>query len=95
MPAALTLVALLVSTAILPYTQWAGVVATAFFSGLWILANAPMEGDVLWVWSTTHGLTGGDLAGLAGIVIAGLRAWWLYRRTTRGKSDAQDPTLTV
>ncbi|MCM0621848.1 hypothetical protein [Nocardioides bruguierae] len=79
MTPALVLVMLLLSITAMPYAQWAGVVAVAFFSGLWILANGPMEGAVLLVVAPTHGLTAGDLVGLAGLAIAGGRGWVLWR----------------
>lgn len=36
----------------------------------WLVVNGPVEGDVLWVLDSTHGLTVADLFGVAGVVIA-------------------------
>lgn len=54
----------------------------------WLLTNQKMEGPTLLSFTPEHGLTGGDLAGLAGLVIAiwrivdpaGRRLSWLRRR---------------
>jgi hypothetical protein len=60
-----------------------GAAALAVLSVLWLLVNSPMEGPVLLVVTRGHGVTGGDLAGLAGL---GLAVWrWLPTRDrTRG-----------
>jgi hypothetical protein len=47
-----------------------GAVALAAVSVLWLLVNKPMEGRVLVTVNETHGLTEGDLAGVAGVLLA-------------------------
>jgi uncharacterized membrane protein HdeD (DUF308 family) len=47
-----------------------GAVALASVSVLWLLVNGPMEGRVLVRVNETRGLTEGDLAGLAGLLLA-------------------------
>lgn len=36
----------------------------------WLVVNGPVEGDTIWVFDRTHGLTVADLFGLAGVAIA-------------------------
>ena len=47
-----------------------GAIALAVLSIGWLLTNQKMEGPTLLSFTPNHGLTGGDLAGLAGIAIA-------------------------
>lgn len=47
-----------------------GAPALALWSLLWLLVNSPMEGVTFFSVSASHGLTGGDLAGLAGLGLA-------------------------
>ena len=47
-----------------------GAIALAVLSIGWLLTNQTMEGPTLLSFTPNHGLTGGDLAGLAGIAIA-------------------------
>ena len=54
-------------------------VALAVVSVLWLLTNNPMEGPVLVTLSAAHGITGGDLAGLAGLAVAA----WRFRVASR------------
>ena len=49
-----------------------GALSLALLSVLWFLVNGPMEGPTLLVVTRHHGVTGADLAGLAGL---GLAAW--------------------
>jgi hypothetical protein len=56
----------------------------AAVSLLWLVVNGPMEGDVLLGFTGDHGLTGGDLAGLAGLALAGFRAYRVVRRRWTG-----------
>jgi len=59
-----------------PWSGWAlGAVAV-----LWLVVNGPMEGPVLLTVTASHGLTAGDLAGLAGLGLAGWRLWGRRRR---------------
>ena len=53
-------------------TGRAGAVALALASVAWLLVNGPVEGLVLVRVTPRHGLTGADVAGLAGL---GLAAW--------------------
>jgi hypothetical protein len=52
-----------------------GALALAATSVLWLLINTPMEGVVLLKVTGQHGLTGADLAGLAGLGLAAFRAY--------------------
>jgi hypothetical protein len=65
------------------YGLW-GAVLLAAVSLLWLVVNGPMEGDVLLGFTGDHGLTGGDLAGLAGLALAGFRAYRVVRRRWTG-----------
>lgn len=80
MLAALVLLVLIALAAAGGRAGWPGVVALAVVSVLWLLVNGPLEGPVLWTISRTHGLTLGDLAGLAGLLIAAWRGTRLLRR---------------
>ena len=77
MGAALVLVALVVLAAAGRRLGWWGAVSLAGVSLLWLLLNAPMEGAVLVHFTDAHGLTAADLAGFAGLLIAG----WRLRRS--------------
>ncbi|MBF4163992.1 hypothetical protein [Nocardioides acrostichi] len=77
MTPALVLSLLVLAAATLSFTRWLGVVALALVSVLWLAVNGPVEGEVLWVVGPSMGLTGADLAGLAGLGAAGARASWL------------------
>jgi hypothetical protein len=58
----------------------AGAGTLAALSLLWLVVNGPMEGPVLVVLSADHGITGGDLAGFAGLALAGMQTLHLTRR---------------
>ena len=76
--AALVLVGLVLAAGMSgPYGR-RGAVALALVSVLWLVVNGPMEGPLLVV-TPDHGLTGGDLAGLAGL---GLAAWQVLATRT-------------
>lgn len=47
-----------------------GAIVLALLSIGWLLTNQKMEGPTLLSFTRAHGFTGGDLAGLAGLVIA-------------------------
>ena len=47
-----------------------GAILLGLLSIGWLLTNQKMEGPTLLSFTSAHGLTGGDLAGLAGIAIA-------------------------
>ena len=53
--------------------------ALAFFSVAWLVVNKRVEGPVLWTLSPQHGLVAADLAGLAGLLLAGVTAFWPHR----------------
>lgn len=80
MVASLVLVALVVLAAVSGETGLGGAVALAAVAVLWFLVNGRMEGPTLLIVAPTHGLTGGDLAGIAALVIAGWRAAAVLRR---------------
>ena len=67
----------------------------AVVSCLWLLVNVPMEGAVLLEVIPDHGLTAGDLAGIAGLLLAG---WRLVRgrshRSERRASRHTEPATT-
>jgi hypothetical protein len=60
-----------------------GAVTLAAVSVAWLLVNGPMEGPILLTIARGHGLTGGDLAGLAGLALAAVQARSLVRRPDR------------
>jgi len=70
--AALALAALVLAAGLSASYGRRGAVALALVSVFWLVVNNPMEGPVLLVVTRGHGVTGGDLAGLAGLAIA---AW--------------------
>ncbi|QNN54047.1 hypothetical protein [Nocardioides mesophilus] len=78
MPAALLLLALVLAAGTLGRTGRQGAVALALLSVLWLLANSPMEGPTLVHVTGSHGLTGADLTGLAGLALA----LWQWRETS-------------
>ena len=57
-----------------------GAAAMAVLSVLWLLVNGPVEGVVLVPVTADHGLTGADVAGLAGLALAA----WRWRGTQQG-----------
>ena len=70
--AALVLAALVLAAGMSGRYGRRGAVALALLSVLWLVVNGPMEGPTLLVVTRAHGLTGGDLAGLAGLALAAL-----------------------
>ena len=60
-----------------------GAVALAATTVLWLLVNGPMEGPILVDLSAMHGITGGDLAGIAGLGLAGSQARVMGRGNRR------------
>ena len=67
----LGLALLVVTCAFGPRFGRAGGVAIGLLSVLWLLADKPLEGGVLVVFRPGEGLTAADLAGLAGLALAG------------------------
>lgn len=52
-----------------------GAVRLALCSVLWLLVSSTMEGAAPLPVTPDHGLTAGDLAGLAGLALAGWFGW--------------------
>jgi hypothetical protein len=82
--AALVLAGLVLAAGLSGRSGLAGTGALAALSVAWLLVNGPMEGPVLVSFTSDHGITGGDLAGFAGLVLAAsrlavLRTWRLRR----------------
>jgi hypothetical protein len=71
--AALVLAGLVLTAGLSGRFGMAGAVALAGMSVLWLVVNGPMEGPTLVVLTRGHGITGGDLAGLAGLGLAAYR----------------------
>src|SRR3954453_14987155 len=67
---ALVLAALVLAAGLTGRYGMTGAVTLAAISLAWLVVNGPMEGPVLLVVTRGHGLTGGDLAGLAGLGLA-------------------------
>jgi hypothetical protein len=74
--AALVLTALVLAAGLSGRFGARGALGLAAVSVLWFVVNGPMEGPVIVVLTRGHGLTGGDLAGLAGL---GLAVWRVVR----------------
>jgi hypothetical protein len=68
--AALVLAGLVLTAGLSGRHGMPGAVTLAAVSVLWFVVNGPMEGPTLVVVAKGHGLTGGDLAGLAGLGLA-------------------------
>ncbi|GAA2903275.1 hypothetical protein GCM10010472_71880 [Pseudonocardia halophobica] len=83
MLAAVVLVLLVVLAGFSSETGLVGAALLALVSVAWLLVNKPMEGVVLVAVSESKGLTGGDLAGIAGLVVAGIRTWQVLRARRR------------
>lgn len=75
----LVLTALVLAAATSDRTGRPGAVLVALASLVWFAVNGSMEGDVLWTFARGHGLTAGDLAGVAGLGVA----LWRFLRPTR------------
>lgn len=80
MLAALALAVLVLAAGLSTRRGRVGAVVLAAASLLWLLVNGPMEGPVLLEVTARHGLTGGDLAGLTGLALAGYRLVQRLRR---------------
>jgi hypothetical protein len=78
--AAVVLVALVLVAALSGPYGARGALLLAAVSVLWFVVNGPMEGLVLVRFTDSNGLTGGDLAGLAGLGVAGYRLYRLRRK---------------
>jgi hypothetical protein len=72
--AALVLAALVLAAGMSGRYGRRGALALALLSVVWLFVNGPMEGPVLLIVTRGHGVTGGDLAGLAGLAIAAWQA---------------------
>jgi hypothetical protein len=80
MIAAFVLAGLVVAAGLSGRFGLSGAATLAALSLLWLVVNGPMEGPILVTFSTARGITGGDLAGVAGLVLAGVQARALKRR---------------
>jgi hypothetical protein len=67
--------------------------ALAVLGVVWILANGPMEGHVLWTLDSEHGLTSADLITIPMAALAGRTLWrsaevqrWLAARRPRART---------
>ena len=68
----LVLAGLVVLAAVAPRLgRWGGA-ALSLLSVAWLVVDKSFEGGVLLVVAPHHGLTAGDLAGLAGLAVGGL-----------------------
>lgn len=74
MLASVVLAGLVVAAGVSAAAGWGGVVALAGLSVCWFAVNKWMEGPVLLALTPGHGLSGADLAGLAGLGLAAYRA---------------------
>ena len=74
------LLALVVAAGTADRTGRPGAVVLAVVSVLWLLVNGPVEGVVLLPVIADHGLTGADLAGLAGLALVA----WRWRGRQQG-----------
>jgi hypothetical protein len=72
--AAVVLVALVLVAGLTPRAGLRGALLLTLVAVAWLGVNHPMEGPTLLVVTHNHGLTGGDLAGFAGIGLAAVRA---------------------
>ena len=84
MIAAVVLVGLVLTAGLSGRFGMAGVVALTATSLLWLVVNGPMEGPVLLTVTAAHGVTGADLAGLAGLALAAYRFTALRRSRVAG-----------
>jgi len=82
--AALVLAGLVVAAGVSGRYGATGALTLAALCVAWFVVNGPMEGPVLVVVTAGHGLTGGDLAGLAGLGIAASQG----ARARRGRQEA-------
>jgi hypothetical protein len=73
MLAAVVLVGLVLVAALSGPHGIRGAALLAAVSVLWLVVNGPMEGVILLHFSNQHGMTGADLAGLAGLGLAVFR----------------------
>jgi hypothetical protein len=73
---AIVLVALVFLAGVSGETGLLGAVGLAVVSVAWLVVNKSVEGPILFIVASGHGLTVWDLAGLTGL---GLAAWRGYR----------------
>lgn len=80
MLAGVALAALVLAAGLSAQAGRAGALVLAFVSVVWLLVNAPMEGETLVVVTASHGLNSADLGGLVGLALA---AWvWFCQATS-------------
>ena len=80
---ALVLATLVLAAGTLGRTGRTGAVLRAVVSLAWLLVTKPVEGVILFSVTSTHGLVGADLAGLAGLALAG---WQILRPARSGRA---------
>ena len=80
MTAGLVLAAIVVLAAVSGRTGLPGALVLALVSLVWLRVNGSAEGAVLWSLTPSHGLTETDLAGLAGLGVAGWRGFHALRQ---------------
>jgi hypothetical protein len=83
MVAALVLVGLVLSAGVNRDLGGWGPALLAALSVGWLVVNGPVEGVVLVKLSAGHGITGADLAGVAGLGLAVVRAAVMLRQRVR------------
>ncbi|NYD40497.1 hypothetical protein [Nocardioides panaciterrulae] len=76
MLAGLVLAGLVVLAAVAPQTGRIGAIALGLTSVVWLLVDQSVEGVVVLTVTRTHGLTSSDLAGIAGLGVAGWLFFW-------------------
>lgn len=77
--AGLALFALVLVAGVAPRLGRRGAFVLAVLSCVWMLANHPMEGTLLFTVFPGHGFTEGDLAGIGGLLVAAY-VWFTSRR---------------
>jgi hypothetical protein len=83
MVAALVLAGLVLSAGVNHDLGGWGPALLAVLSVWWLVVNGPVEGVVLVQVSEGHGITGADLAGVAGLAVAVLRGAVMLRQRVR------------
>jgi hypothetical protein len=82
--AALVLAGLVLAAGLSGRSGPAAAGALAALSVAWLLVNGPMEGPVLVAFTSSHGITGGDLAGFVGLALSAARLVALRRLRLAG-----------
>jgi hypothetical protein len=85
MAAALLLALLVLGAALAPLYGRPAAAFLAATSVAWIFGNQSMEGEILVVFSPTHGLTSADFGALAGLLVAVVVWIWFPRGSKQRK----------